>query len=337
MNKVLLLSVAIFLTCACNSNNKTKIIAIPNTQADTVLQKTPLFIIPLSNQSLICKIENKKVVEVDSFPKSVETKSIVVNNEFICSIDSTIVIYDIKGNFIKEIITNFVPTSLNSKKKVVYFGGKTERYENDNGEIFAMLNLENKDFKLKKIKIPIDVHYGKSIDDILIVNNKMLLVDNIIFPKYLLEYDVSDPKNPKHITTKELENNGTYEHIVKGALNENWLTLLSSTIGMGGSSDHIVIDGKTKGHIAVYRKMSFDRVPNSNKQKEESFNDICLIDNTLYVLIDADLYSLDLNKSISRKEMKKIDVKCKSIVKIIRTPDGGVVVVGEDDKYEKRF
>ena len=179
--------------------------------------------------------------------------------------------------------------------------------------------------------------YGKAIDDILIMNNKLLLVDDIVYPKYLLEYDITDSKNPKHIETKKLDNNGTYEHIVKGDLNDNWLVLLSSTVGMGGSSDHIVIEGKTNGYISVHREFQFDRDTKNEGQDLESFNDICLIDNMLYVLVDSIVHSLDLNNEISKENLKEVDSKLTSINKIIRAPDMKLIIVSHDNKYEKMY
>lgn len=312
---------------SCNSSERTK--------TDSNYHINSMFIIPLNHKSLICKIENNEIREVGSFPKTTESKSIIVNDEFICSIDSLIRVYDIKGNLLKEINSDFLPTSINSKNKVVYFGGRSNKRGASSGEIFALLNLEKNDFLLQKFKLPINVITGKAIDDILILKNKLVLVDNIVFPKYLLEYDISDSKNPKHLETKELDNNGTYEHIVKGDLNKNWLILLSSTVGEGGSSDHIVIEGKTKGHISAHRKESFFRDDETPSQKSEFFNDICLIDNMLYVLVDSTVYSLDLNNEISKENLKEFDSKLKSINKIIRAPDMKLILISHDNKYEK--
>jgi hypothetical protein len=312
---------------SCNSNIQQKNENLPN--------KNTMFIIPLNHKSLICKIENNEIREVGSFPKTKDSKSIIVNDEFICSIDSLITLFDIKGNLLKVIKSDFEAISLNSKNKVIYFGGKSSDNRTNAGEIFAILDLGNKDFKLKNIKIPIDVSYGKAIDDILIMNNKLLLVDDIIYPKYLLEYDITDSKNPKHIATKELENNGTYEHVVKGDLNDNWLVLLSSTVGRGGSSDHIVIEGKTNGHISVHREFQFNRKSKTEGQDLVSFNDICLIDNMLYLLVDSTVYSLDINNEISKENLKEIDSKLKSISKIIRAPDMKLILISHDNKYEK--
>ena len=320
---------------SCNSPNQIKTTNKPEMKTDSNYHINSMFIIPLNHKSLICKIENNEIREVGSFPKTTDSKSIIVNDEFICSIDSLITVFDIKGNLLKVINSDFEATSLNSKNKVVYFGGKSSDNGTNAGEIFAILDLGNKDFKLENIQIPIDVSYGKAIDDILIMKNKLILVDDIIYPKYLLEYEITDSKRPKHIETKELENNGTYEHIVKGDLNDNWLVLLSSTVGMGGSSDHIVVEGKTNGHISVHRGRQFIRDIKTETQKSESFNDICLIDNMLYVLVDSTVYSLDLNNEISKENLKEFDSKLKSINKIIRAPDMKLILISHDNKYEK--
>lgn len=320
---------------SCNYQDQMKTTNKTLMKNDTNYHINSMFIIPLNHKSLICKIENNEIREVSSFPKNTDSKSIIVNDEFICSIDSLITIFDIRGNLLKVINSDFEATSLNSKNKVVYFGGKSNENRRNAGEIFATLDLGNRDFKLKTIKIPIKVSYGKAIDEILILNNKLLLVDNIVYPKYLFEYDITDSKNPNHIETKELENNGTYEHIVKGDLNDNWLVLLSSTVGRGGSSDHIVVEGKTNGYISVHRESRFIRGNETETQKSESFNDICLIDNMLYVLVDSTVYSLDLNNEISKENLKEFDSKLKLINKIIRAPDMKLILISHDNKYEK--
>lgn len=320
---------------SCHSPNQIKTTNKPEMKTDSNYHINSMFIIPLNHKSLICKIENNEIREVGSFPKTTDSKSIIVNDEFICSIDSLITVFDIKGNLLKEIKSDFEAISLNSKNKVVYFGGKSSHKGANAGEIFAILDLGNKDFKLENIQIPINVSYGKAIDDILIIKNKLILVDDIVYPKYLLEYEITDSKRPKHIVTKKLENNGTYEHIVKGEINEKWLILLSSTFGMGGSFHHIVVEGKTNGHISVHRKMQFIRDTKTETQKSESFNDICLIDNLLYVLVDSIVYSLDINNEISKENLKEVDSKLKSINKIIRSPDMKLILISHDNKYEK--
>jgi len=63
-------------------------------------------------------IENNEIRQLGSFSKTMESKSIVVNDEFICSIDSIISVFDIKVNLLKKIHSDFKLTSLHSKNKV---------------------------------------------------------------------------------------------------------------------------------------------------------------------------------------------------------------------------
>jgi hypothetical protein len=82
---------------------------------------------------------------------------------------------------------------------------------------------------------------GKSIDDVLIYNDKLVLVDNIIYPKYLFEYDISDSLAPVATKTIKLPNNGTYEHIYRGSINSRWMALLSGGMGREGSSKYVSV------------------------------------------------------------------------------------------------
>ena len=96
-----------------------------------------------------------------------------------------------------------------------------------------------------------------------------------------------------------------------------------------------MVDGKTNGHISVHREFQFNRETKTEGQDLESLNDICLIDNMLYVLVDSIVYSLDLNNEISKENLKEVDSKLKSINKVIRAPDMKPILVSHDNKYEK--
>ena len=96
MNRLFAITIIIVMIYSCDSHTKTT--------DNPDLQLNSIFIIPQNETSLICKIENNVVRELGSFPKSIDSKSIVVNDKFICSIDSLISVFDIKGNLLKEII-----------------------------------------------------------------------------------------------------------------------------------------------------------------------------------------------------------------------------------------
>ena len=292
------------------------------------------FIIPFKKKHLICKINNLEIIEVSSIPSYHYSKSIVVNNSFVVRIDKAIWIYTIDGILIRKLSVDFKLKCINSKENIVYLGGETVFIDNKVGEIVAYFNLDKDEIDIVKLKIPIDITYGKSIDDILILDNRLILVDNIVFPKYLIEYDVSKPSTPIHFKTIELENNGTYEHIIKGDINRNWLVLFSSCNGMGGTSQHIVISGKKKGTLEVFQnRFLFDNVTEKLVHDNNIFKDIALVNNNLFVIRGVSLYVLDLKKSIKLTSLKYIHTDLKVAHRIIKTPCNNVIVIGRS-KYE---
>jgi hypothetical protein len=164
---------------------------------------------------------------------------------------------------------------------------------------------------MNEIDLPIKTIEGKSIDDILIRNKTLFLVDNIVFPKYIFKYDTSIPNNPKHTGTYELENNGTYEHIIKGDINDNWIVLFSSTDGRDGAYQHISIIGKEekwkeqnvltfcveKSHFSKsYHLRTFTRVL-----------DICIIKDVLLILKEDGLYFINLINKITEGNIIQIN------------------------------
>ena len=82
------------------------------------------------------------------------------------------------GTFIKSIRVPF-GIAMNIKENVVYIGGNAR-----GGEVCYMLDLDSDDQHLQNIELPEPMSYGKAVDDILILGNKMLLIDNIVYPKY---------------------------------------------------------------------------------------------------------------------------------------------------------
>lgn len=90
------------------------------------------------------------------------------------------------------------------------------------------------------IPLPIDGWYRKAIDALLVMDqNRIVAVDNIVYPKYLVELDVSGA--PKSRRLIELPNHGAYEHIERAANGKRWLAILSSTGSSGGPRRHLSI------------------------------------------------------------------------------------------------
>jgi hypothetical protein len=81
--------------------------------------------------------------------------------------------------------------------------------------------------------------HGKRDDDLIVDGDRLIAVDDIVVPQYLLLYDVSSPLKPALAEVKELPWHTTYEHIERGALGPSYLALLSSGVNHGTCTSHI--------------------------------------------------------------------------------------------------
>jgi hypothetical protein len=301
---------------------------------DTSTHINAYFIIPLNREAILCKEDGGRVQEIRRFPITNESRSKVVNDEFICVIDSVVSIFDLNGNLLKKISSDFRPVSLHSKNRVVYLGGKSSENRENPGEIFAMLDLNQSNFELNKITLPIEITNGKAIDDVLIQNNKLILVDNFIFPKYLLEYDITNANQPVHTNTRELPNNGTYEHIIKGDVNDQWMVLFSSCYGSYGSSKYIVVEGKSSGRLHFVEPWDERKKENlGDKVGKRNFDDFCLFDSHLYVVANGLLFSIDLNGPVTDEQLVLLKTNIQGIKTVLKTPGKKLIAI-RDDAFE---
>jgi hypothetical protein len=80
---------------------------------------------------------------------------------------------------------------------------------------------------------------GKRIDALLVDGGRLVAVDDLIVPKWLLTYDAADPRWPRLAAVFRLPVHGTYEHIVAATLGTDWLAVFSTTVGMFGEGRHV--------------------------------------------------------------------------------------------------
>lgn len=85
----------------------------------------------------------------------------------------------------------------------------------------------------------------KHIDALVRHESTLIVVDDIVFPKYLFCFNHADKENAP-VRIVELPTHGTYERILTAALCGRHLAVLSTTMGMGGSGTHLsLLDSNT--------------------------------------------------------------------------------------------
>jgi len=117
---------------------------------------------------------------------------------------------------------------------ILYVGGNCGR------EVLGLFHLRDKHPEWISLNVPDEIKKrGKHIDELIIDDHRLIAVDNVVFPKWILTYDISVPEKPCMMDKIEISAHGTYENILDAALGNNWLALLSRTVGRNGSFMHL--------------------------------------------------------------------------------------------------
>ena len=77
---------------------------------------------------------------------------------------------------------------------------------------------------------------GKRLDGLLFDGDRLVAVDDLVLPKWNLEYDVATPDQPRYVRAVEIRANTSYERIFAAAGGKRWFATLSRGINHGNSS-----------------------------------------------------------------------------------------------------
>ena len=299
-------------------------------QPEKTKKENKPFIIPQAKSSLIAKVVDEKIETINNIDIPYHAISKFTKNNLIvsqCTELNEFRVYNSEAKLL-NCKSDCKYRALEVKKNTVYLGGEYSFAGSNKkeGEMFSIIDLENPENEIKNINLPIKVVPGKSIDDILIRDNQLILVDNMMLPKYLFEYDISDPGNPKYVKTKQLNYNGPYEHILKGDINKNWMAILSFTFGRGGQARHLSISGKTERYMSI-------SAPLAEKLNElpEFIKDFCLVDDFIVINQNNGVRIIDLNRWGCESNFRKADTKTPTFDKLIKTPNDDVIGVNENN------
>jgi len=302
-----------------------------------------LFIHSVDGKAVLYRLDKGQILKIGNLPFPEITKYQISETGLIAAIKikrrrnkkSFIYVARVDENFKiinecnYEIPRDFHVHAIGVKNEVIYFGG----YNRYNAvESAGFIISTEKEKKLCPINIPKQNEMpGKAIDDIMILDNRMILVDNFIYPKYLFEYNISQETNLVLKKVIKLPNNGTYEHIISGKMNHKWIVLFSSTIGMNGKAYHLNIlgahDFKNYGTIS-------SRIPFDNKTSEKYwFHDYALHNDKLYLACgDKGIGWLKLRERLDEHDIKYIDIQGKNEINEIYNVGDEVLVI-KNRKY----
>ncbi|MCR5888618.1 hypothetical protein LRS06_12755 [Hymenobacter sp. J193] len=127
------------------------------------------------------------------------------------------------------------------------------------GEYFSRLHLADDPAPLTPIPLPVAFGPGKEIDDLQRdAEGRLLVLDNVVMPKYLFLYQLQGQGLPQWLQTHPLVPAGTYETYERASWNEELVVLLSRTVGEGGTGQHLSVlrrpDFKLLSRASTYLK-----------------------------------------------------------------------------------
>lgn len=199
----------------------------------------PIFLLPDGEAMMTAKVEEDKIKLLKKTLFPTKARFAISETGIAACLDKEkrVIIYGqllADGSFGFYKLINFPdmisPKSICIKGNHLVLGGENnQKFMNDikSHELVVTYDLYTE--KFTPLYMPQTIH-GKSIDDLLIDGEVVIGVDNIVWPKYILYYDFTNPYKVKLKRELQLPNNGSYESITKGSLSEDYIALKSYTV-----------------------------------------------------------------------------------------------------------
>ncbi len=160
-------------------------------------------VIPQAAKSVIARIDSGRIIPEGFIDLPFSSRNVIISNGLIVSLmrhpeGSEIAVYTRKGELVESIVTPSLFHALASYSNTAYFGGQSRMTQKDHMacEAAAYINVAEKPFQLRPIKLPAETRAGKSIDDVLVFNETLYLLDNRVLPKFMFKYLIADPNKP---------------------------------------------------------------------------------------------------------------------------------------------
>lgn len=239
------------------------------------------------------------------------------------------------------------PKSLCIVKDHIILGGENNHNSIDEINSYELVvSYSTREDEFISVEMPYK-EYDKCIDDLLVNGSRVLAVDNIVYPKYLLEYDFQNPSYPYLVKSFDLPVNGTYESIYKGTRNEEFLALISSSFGGKGAGRHINIfrNGDYSNYIRLSQCYGVEG-EDLAKGKKYSWRDTLLLPekNVLLISSNEDGVGVYYLKDVLFQETNSEDSDSinyinnwdKKVVKILLPPNDSenLIIILEDGKKD---
>ncbi|MDA3844351.1 MAG: hypothetical protein PF588_08305 [Candidatus Kapabacteria bacterium] len=252
--------------------------------------------------------------------KTTEEYEKTLLNIFIAKIDG-----DFKAEYYDQIdLTAYKIVTHDIHNGRLFLGGS-----DGNKAIAYTVDLNKKPFDLVPMNIPTTVECW-GIDDFMFYDEKVVLVDNIVIPKYLIFYD----EDLNLTGTHKLEIAGVYQQIEKAFAGDEKILLHSTSSGYGSNVGIITTLDKSTNVQEIDTVMSHEyEIEPGSQYYSNPLVDVCFYkDRAFYLRMDNNILEWDYKdlNSIELKTNIPINKYMKSIVMV----NDNVVILRNDTDYQ---
>jgi hypothetical protein len=130
--------------------------------------------------------------------------------------------------------------------------------------------------------------FGKGIDGFALHGSRLVAVDDIVLPRYLLVYDVRNPRAPVLLEVRDLPAHSSAEHIQSVASDGTVMALLSSSANHGWMGQHVglydLASLEERAVLHAERRGSFRRTG----ERQVELASVAIAEGTLWIAARAD-------------------------------------------------
>ncbi|HRI65726.1 MAG TPA: hypothetical protein PK156_15870 [Polyangium sp.] len=94
--------------------------------------------------------------------------------------------------------------------------------------------------KWQQIPLPSQVNWaGKGIDGFAVHGSRLIAIDDVVIPRYLLVVDISNPREPRWIEHRDYPAHSSCERVASVTSNGEIVVMLSHSVNHGATASHI--------------------------------------------------------------------------------------------------
>ena len=120
--------------------------------------------------------------------------------------------------------------ALAARGDALYLGGHVQR----GGHRESLWVRDLRSGTLTPVPLPEETYPGKAIDALLVDGDRLIAVDDIVYPKWHFVYHIGDPLAPRVKGSVELPGHYSYEQVLSAALCGDAVATLSAGVGRVG-------------------------------------------------------------------------------------------------------